>query len=105
MIAKIPFKDFSSFTEEILFTDDIFILKFNWNSRSKSWVLSIYDRDGVPIILGRKIALNQDLLSQFTYSNFNENDNLMVIDLTNNYNDIEYTDLFTNKRELIFYNE
>jgi hypothetical protein len=105
MIAVIPFKNFSSFTEEITFTDNIFILDFNWNSRAQAWKLSIYDRDNTPILQGRRLVLFQSILSQFVDIGLNNIDNLMVIDKSDNTPNIQYNDLINGSRELIFYNE
>jgi hypothetical protein len=105
MIAIIPFKNFPSFTEEISFTDNVFILDFNWNSRSGSWSLSIYDRDNTSILQGRRLVLNQSLLSQFVDIGLNNIDNIMVIDKSGNTSKIQYEDLINGNRELVFYNE
>ena len=61
----IPFKDFSSFDMEITLDDIPLIVKFNWNSRGEFWVMSFYDRDGVSLVVGIKIVINQELLTQF----------------------------------------
>jgi hypothetical protein len=101
MIAKIPFQNLSSFSEEILFTDEIFILIFNWISRANCWTLSIYTRDNTPVLQGIKLVLNYGLLSQFV----NNDEDLLVIDSTDNKDNIIYEDLQNGKREIIFINE
>jgi hypothetical protein len=38
------------------------ILEAEWNVRDEAWYLSIYKSDETPLIVGRKLTLNVDLL-------------------------------------------
>lgn len=40
-----------------------FLLRFTWNSRDFDWRLSVYQPDGTPLALARRMVLNIPLLS------------------------------------------
>lgn len=65
----IPFKDPSSFVEQVTLSGTIFILMFNWNSLNEFWTMDIRNRDEEPIVLGIKIVPNYPLLAQYTETN------------------------------------
>lgn len=39
-----------------------YVFRFQYNTRSDAWFMSIYDNDEVPILEGQKIVTNRDLL-------------------------------------------
>lgn len=65
----IPFKEASSFIEQITLSGTIFVLRFNWNSLNEFWSMDIQNRDEEPIIMGIKIVPNYPLLAQYTDNN------------------------------------
>lgn len=62
----IPFKQFAAWQEQISLTDQLFILYFKWNANNEFWVMSIYDLNSLPIILGIKLVSNYNLTKQFS---------------------------------------
>lgn len=61
----IPFKEPSSFREQITLDGVIFVLDFAWNALNEFWTMSIFNRDVVPLIYGIKLVPNFPLLSQY----------------------------------------
>lgn len=61
----IPFKDPAQWNSQIALTNVIFLLSFKWNALNKFWAMTIYDRNGDPIIYGIKVVTNFDLTRQF----------------------------------------
>ena len=61
----IPFKEPAAWSEQINLTNSVFILHFQWNALNRYWVMSIYNQDNIPILLGVKIVPNFDLTKQF----------------------------------------
>lgn len=62
----IPFKEPAAWQAQITLTNVIFILYFKWNALNKYWVMSIYDRNDTPILVGIKVVSNFDLTAQFS---------------------------------------
>lgn len=62
----IPFKDPAQWQEQIELEDAIYILNFTWNALNEFWVMDIYNRNDLPLILGIKIVPNYPLLSPYT---------------------------------------
>lgn len=63
----IPFKEPSSWREQVTLDGVIFVLEFNWNALNEFWTMAIFDRDLNPLIYGIKIVPNYPLLMQYTF--------------------------------------
>jgi hypothetical protein len=61
----IPFKEPAAWTAQITLTSQIFILSFRWNALNQYWVMSIFDSNNLPILLGVKVVTNFNLTAQF----------------------------------------
>lgn len=61
----IPFKLPGAWEAQIQLSGVIFILRFKWNALNEYWVMSIYDRNDTPILLGVKVVVNFNLTGQF----------------------------------------
>jgi len=61
----IPFQEQPAWSMQIQLTNVLFLFYFKWNAMNKYWVMSIYDRNEQPILLGVKVVTNYDLTSQF----------------------------------------
>lgn len=61
----IPFSEPGSWQMQITLTNQAFLLNFHWNALNKYWLMSIYDNDSNPIVVGIKIVTNFDLTAQF----------------------------------------
>lgn len=62
----IPFKEPSSWREQIELSGVIYFLELTWNALNEFWGMSIYSRDEIPIIYGIKIVPNYPLLAAYT---------------------------------------
>jgi hypothetical protein len=61
----IPFKEPAAWEAQIQLTGVIFLLKFKWNALNEYWVMSIFNRNDEPILLGVKVVVNWNLTGQF----------------------------------------
>jgi hypothetical protein len=64
----LPFKEIAAWQAQFTLTNIIFNLYFKWNALNKYWVMSIYDSNNNPVLLGVKVVTNYDLTSQFIVS-------------------------------------
>lgn len=101
-MITIPFGNEASFSEKIIIDEKPFTIEFNWNDRSSSYSLNLYDANNNLLIAGRKITLWTDLLSQFKDINFPQGI-LIVADLsTVNFNNIEQDDFISERLVLLY---
>lgn len=64
-MKRLPFSYFPSFQETLTLEEVPYTFRFDWNSRGAFWSMDIYDRDGNALLLGRKVSLFNELISQF----------------------------------------
>jgi len=102
-MLEIPFKNFSSFTEDITLDGKPYIFEFNFNSRGDFWTLSMYDREQHPLLEGRKIVLNYELIKQFTDERMPPNFLFSIDPSLSNFSDLTQDD-FLNGRAFLIYN-
>jgi hypothetical protein len=57
--------DETHYTFEISLEGVPFLFEFYWNARDASWVMSISDVAGTPLLMGRKVTLGTLLLTRF----------------------------------------
>ncbi len=67
MMQVIPWRDFPDFTQTLRLSGELYSLRARWNDVRSFWTLDIYDRNGLPLLMGQKIVFNTDLL--FRYKN------------------------------------
>lgn len=53
--------------QQIVLDDVPYYLLLTWNERAGAWVLGLEDRDGAPVILGRRVVLQLNLLSGYAH--------------------------------------
>ena len=61
----IPFQDFAFFTEEVVIDGTPYVLEFKWNGRHEYWSMSFLDIDGNEILMGKKLVMGAELISQY----------------------------------------
>ena len=61
----IPFKQPGAWEAQITLSGQIFILRFKWNALNEYWVMNIYNRNDLPILLGVKVVVNWNLTGQY----------------------------------------
>lgn len=65
---EIPTQGGRPFTEQVELLGIVYTLKFNWNKRSKCWVLDVFtETDQFKILCGIPLVTGADLLEQFLY--------------------------------------
>lgn len=62
----IPFKEPAQWQEQISLEGIIYNFTFTWNALNEFWMMDIYNRDEIPLILGIKIVPLFPLLKPFT---------------------------------------
>lgn len=78
----------------------VFILRFAWNDRRERWVLSVFDANQSPIVVGVVMNINSDLLGRFKDQELPEG-MLMLYDTSEK--DIECgRDDFGNRAKLLY---
>lgn len=97
----IPFKEESAWQAQIILTNTVYILFFKWNALNQYWVMSIYDRNDQPILLGVKVVTNFDLTAPFVVSGIPAGD-IVCQNIINQWNDIQRFDM-GQTNELIYY--
>ncbi len=55
--------DESYFEQSVVLGNTPFTLIHNWNIRDETWNISIYTNDNIPIVVGKKLNVNTDILS------------------------------------------
>jgi hypothetical protein len=53
----------SSWEQNVTLGSIPFILNGNYNVRDSSWVLNVFTNDKIPLVLGRKLVLNTNILA------------------------------------------
>lgn len=98
----IPFKEPGSWQSQNTFTNVIFLIQFKWNALNKYWIMSIYDRNNNPILLGVKVVTNFNLTSQFAAITGMPSGNIICQNILDMWNDIERFDM-GETNELIYF--
>lgn len=101
---KIPMQDLPAYTEQIVFEDTVYTLKFVWNSRGAYWTIDFYDIDENPLVIGIKIVLNYELISRFVDRGIPKGF-LYAIDVSNNLEKIGRYDFINGRLSLIYVTE
>lgn len=67
MSVILPFPSNAASRQQIILDDVPYGLLLTWNERTAGWSLGLEDRDGAPVILGRRIVLQLDILSGYRH--------------------------------------
>lgn len=97
----IPFKEPGAWQAQIVLTNVTFQLFFKWNALNEYWVMSIYDGNGVPLVLGIKVVTNYDLTAAFVVSGMPAGD-IVCQNVLGLWNDIQRFDM-GETNELFYY--
>jgi hypothetical protein len=73
-----------------------------WNERAQGWTLGLEDRDGEPVLLGRRVVLQIDLISAFHHLPGVPTGGIFALDKTKGLRSIGREDLILG-RALIYY--
>lgn len=64
MAEKIKWYSDSYWQQRVLLDGEAFSLISNWNIRDETWDVSLFTSEGDPLIVGRKLVLNTNVLAQ-----------------------------------------
>jgi len=97
----IPANPDGSYTMQIALTGSVFLLDFHWNTLNSFWVMSIYNSNRVPVVLGIKIVPNYNLTKQYVYSSMPLGD-ILCQNFQNQWGEIGRFDM-GKTTELVYY--
>lgn len=60
------FNSTDDYTQSTTLDGKDYVFRFQYNTRSGFWFMSLYDNDESPIVEGRKVVVNRDLLHGVT---------------------------------------
>lgn len=66
---QIPVPKDAASREQIVLDQVPYNILLTWNERAGAWVLGLEDRDAIPLIVGRRVVLNLDLLGGYHHLN------------------------------------
>lgn len=104
-MITIPFKIFPSFTQEVTIEETPYVFRFDWNSRWQFWRMDISDREGNPLILGRKLVLYYELLKQFPDRGLPKGELYVIDPSLTNFSKITQFDFVNNRCSLVYFEE
>lgn len=64
MSVKVKWYSDSYWEQRLILGGDPFSLIANWNVRDESWNVSLFTSEGDPLVVGRKLVLNTNVLEQ-----------------------------------------
>lgn len=64
MSVKIKWYSDSYWEQRVILGEEPFSLISNWNIRDETWDVSLFTSEGDPLIVGRKLVLNTNVLEQ-----------------------------------------
>lgn len=66
-MLKIPFSNYSSFRQEMVFGLKAYIFQFNYNTRGDYWEFSISDKEQNVLVAGIKIVPDYELTNRYVH--------------------------------------
>ena len=96
----------SKYIMEVELNNQVFRLRFLWNTRELYWYMDILNQDDVEILTGIKMVINYVLLNQFQYMADLPKGEFFVMDLEQNPSTGGITfDNFGERYQLLFYTD
>jgi hypothetical protein len=76
------------FEQNVVLGDATFMIAGSWNTRDEAWNISVYKSDETPLIEGKRLVLNEDVLKD-VYDEDKPKGRLLVVPIANNLERIE----------------
>jgi hypothetical protein len=57
----------SAYDQRVTLDGQAYILRLDWNGRGGAWYLSLYDDEGLPLLVSRKLSTNSPVLRRFRF--------------------------------------
>lgn len=93
----------SNFKQQLVLDGELFVLEFTWNALNEFWVMNIYNRDELPVLLGIKIIPNFALIGAYSVPGIPKGE-IICHNVVSDRGEIERFDI-GQKFELIYYSE
>lgn len=103
MSVIIPIPDQSASRQQITLDNVPYGILLTWNERAGAWTLGLEDRDGAPVLYGRRIVLQIDLLFGHHHMPGMPAGSLFALDRTKKLTGIGREDLIVGRAYLSYY--
>ncbi len=103
MSVQLPVVDKAASRQEIILEDVPYNLLLTWNERAGAWTVGLEDRDGLPIILGRRVVLQLDIFFGYRHLPGMPTGSLFAMDTTGKLTGVGREDLIAGRAVLIYY--
>ncbi len=105
MSQQLPVLDKVASRQEIVLEDVPYQLLLTWNERTGGWTIGLEDRDGLPVILGRRVVLQLDIFFGYRHLPGMPTGSLFALDTTGQLTGVGREDLTSGRAVLIYYTE
>ena len=103
MPVLLPIPSNAASRQEIILEDVPYNLLLTWNERAGAWSVGLEDRDGTPIILGRRVVLQLDIFFGYRHLPGMPTGSLFALDSTKKLTGVGREDLTSGRAVLIYY--
>lgn len=105
MSVNIPVPDQVASRQQITLDNVPYSVLLTWNERGQGWTFSLEDRDGLPVIYGRRVVLQIDLLYGYHHLPGVPAGALFALDQTGKLTTIGREDLILGRAVLRYFTE
>lgn len=102
MSVLFPVPDKAASEQQITIEDVPYTLLLTWNERAGAWSFGLLDRDGLPIVYGRRVVLQLDLLSGLRHLPGLPTGGVFALDQTGKIRKLSREDLVTGRAILTY---
>lgn len=103
MPVTLPFPDQDASRQQITLENVPYSMLLTWNERAGAWVFGLEDRDNQPVILGRRVVLQLDLLSGYHHLPGMPSGVVVALDHTGQATAIAHDDLISGSIALLYF--
>lgn len=95
----------SSYVTRVALDGVSYGIELNWNGRAGAWYLSLYDTNGDPLLLSRKLSTNFPILKRFRFIDGLPAGELLAIDASYSLDYAGYDELGETRGVTLYYVE
>lgn len=103
MSVVLPVPEQAASRQQIILDNIPYGLLLTWNERAGAWTLGLEDRDGAPVLYGRRIVLQVDLLFGRHHLPGIPAGSIFPLDKTGKLTGIGFDDLVLGRAVLLYY--
>jgi len=101
----LPVVDSPASRQEVILEDVAYGINLVWNERAGAWSFGLDDRDGQPILAGRRVVLQLDLFYGYRHLPGMPSGFLYALDTTKKLKSISRDDLILGRAVLQYYTQ